>query len=52
MKSNTQRNKASSLRPDETDYQRIRTDVEAAFPQWKKDLCNDVLLTSKHSEKL
>lgn len=36
----------------EADYQKIRADIDASFPQWKKDLCNDVLLTSKHSEKL
>ena len=37
---------------NETDYQRIKADIESSFPQWKKDLCNDMLLTSKHSEKL
>ena len=44
--------KRQFLSLNEADYQKIRADIEASFPQWKKDLCNDVLLTSKHSEKL
>ena len=44
--------KRQSLSFNEADYQKIKTDIEASFPRRKKDLCNDVLLISKHSEKL
>lgn len=44
--------KTPILALNEADYQKIKIDIEASFPQWKKDLCNDVLLISKHSEKL
>ena len=33
-------------------YEKIRENIEKTWPSWKKKLCNDTLIISKHSKKL
>lgn len=33
-------------------YIKVLNNVEQTFPKWKKELCNQELLISKHSKKL
>lgn len=34
-----------------TSYEKVSKTVEK-WPQWKKELCNDVLIVSAHSKKI
>lgn len=33
-------------------YEKIKRNIEATWPAWKKKLCNETLLISKNSKKL
>lgn len=33
-------------------YEKLKNNIEKSWSQWKKKLCNDLLLTSAHSLKL
>lgn len=36
---------------NKTSYEKVTTSIEA-WPQWKKELCNDVLIVSAHAKKI
>lgn len=36
---------------NKTSYEKVTTSIDS-WPQWKKELCNDVLIVSAHAKKV